>query len=232
MVTYSQDDAGATFLRREEFRAVSCECTLRLPTRSEGGLAADDLGRLLTTPKANSFPSPTARAPITSKASFATSVAAITMMAAPERRRPGDPGRSLYNPFRIQSDYYAGSALWRAITSTMTGTDSGDLTLADSDGDTYVEACRMIRKDGFWRIAQDLRQEGLNAFPADYLDERDEVDEYSDYVTDAVSAYEASHWHRRMITKPVRRSDPARKPCHLLVLSGQHVSALRPRFAS
>ena len=31
VVTYSQDDSGATFLRREEFRAVSCECTLRAP---------------------------------------------------------------------------------------------------------------------------------------------------------------------------------------------------------
>ena len=50
----------------------------------------------------------------------------------------------------------------------------------------------MIRKDGFWRIAQDLRQEGLNSFPGDYLDERGEVDVYSDYVTDAVQAYEAA----------------------------------------
>jgi len=50
----------------------------------------------------------------------------------------------------------------------------------------------MVRKDGFFRIAQDLRQEGLNAFPADYLDEESEVGEYSDYVTKAVSAFEDS----------------------------------------
>jgi hypothetical protein len=64
------------------------------------------------------------------------------------------------------------------------------MVLAESDGDTYLEACRMIRQDGFWRIAQNLRQEGLNSFPAGYLDESGEVSDYSDYVTDAVSAYE------------------------------------------
>ena len=50
----------------------------------------------------------------------------------------------------------------------------------------------MVRKDGFLRIAQDLRQEGLNAFPADYLDDEMEVGQYSDYVTEAVSDYESS----------------------------------------
>ena len=61
---------------------------------------------------------------------------------------------------------------------------------AEADGDRYMEACRMVRKDGFFRIAQNLRQEGFNAFPAGYLEEDAEVEEYSDYVTTAVSAYE------------------------------------------
>ena len=38
VVTYSQDDAGATFLRREEFLAVACECELHLPSDTNGGL--------------------------------------------------------------------------------------------------------------------------------------------------------------------------------------------------
>jgi hypothetical protein len=37
-----------------------------------------------------------------------------------------------------------------------------------------------------------LRQEGLNAFPGDYLDSDSEVNKYSRYVTDAVSAYEGA----------------------------------------
>ena len=40
VVTYSNPvNSGATFLRREEFRAVSCECTLRVPSTGDlGGL--------------------------------------------------------------------------------------------------------------------------------------------------------------------------------------------------
>jgi len=48
-----------------------------------------------------------------------------------------------------------------------------------------------VRKDGFFRVAQDLRQEGMNNFPASYLDESSEVSEYSSYVTSAVSQYES-----------------------------------------
>ncbi len=39
VVTYSQVGDDAQFLRREEFKAVSCECTLKAPTNyTEGGL--------------------------------------------------------------------------------------------------------------------------------------------------------------------------------------------------
>ncbi|NIP18804.1 MAG: hypothetical protein GWM87_12110, partial [Xanthomonadales bacterium] len=34
VITYSQTDAGALFLRREEFISVSCECTLKAPPGS------------------------------------------------------------------------------------------------------------------------------------------------------------------------------------------------------
>jgi prepilin-type N-terminal cleavage/methylation domain-containing protein len=37
VVTYSQGNDGATFLRREEFRALSCDCRLRIPTTPEEG---------------------------------------------------------------------------------------------------------------------------------------------------------------------------------------------------
>ena len=40
VVTYSQTDSGSLFLRREEFIAVSCECTLRTPPAE-----AEDAGR-------------------------------------------------------------------------------------------------------------------------------------------------------------------------------------------
>lgn len=98
-------------------------------------------------------------------------------------------GRSRYDPFRAAGDYHDSGGL-AGDHKHYNRNNNGELALADSDGDIYVEACRMIRKDGFWRIAQDLRQEGLNSFPGDYLDSESEVGEYSDYVTDAVNDYE------------------------------------------
>jgi hypothetical protein len=194
VVTYSQDASGATFLRREEFRAVSCECTLRLPaTSGDGGLRPTiwDGNEYIE----GEFVSKAYGASANNQQSIFCGLCCRDHHdgGTGENDVAGDPGRSLYNPFRDRTGYYGasyGSVLeddhkhfWRD--------HQGNLVLAENDGDPYLEACRMIRKDGFWRIAQDLRQEGLNAFPADYLDETDEVGTYSGYVTSAVSAYEA-----------------------------------------
>jgi len=43
-------------------------------------------------------------------------------------------------------------------------------------------------------VAQDLRQEGLNNFPADYLVVPEEVLEYSTYITEAVTQFETLAW--------------------------------------
>ncbi|MFB3079381.1 MAG: hypothetical protein ACE1Y4_15400, partial [Lysobacterales bacterium] len=102
----------------------------------------------------------------------------------------GDPGRSRYDAFRSSENYYD-SGLLQGDHKHYKRNNQGELTLADSDGDVYLEACRLIRKDGFFRVAQDLRQEGLNNFPASYLDDATEVAEYSAYVTAAVTQYEA-----------------------------------------
>jgi hypothetical protein len=98
-----------------------------------------------------------------------------------------DPGRALYNPFRPVSEYVTSGALL-GNHKHYSRSRSGALTEAGI-GDTYEEACRLVRKDGFFRVAQDLRQEGLNSFPANYLDEPTEVSEYSAYVTDSVSDF-------------------------------------------
>ncbi|MBT8047299.1 MAG: prepilin-type N-terminal cleavage/methylation domain-containing protein [Xanthomonadales bacterium] len=192
VVTYSQSDTGATFLRREEFRAVSCVCTLEIPSSSdEGGLRPTiwdgydyTEGEFVSKPygtSANNQQSQYCDICCRDHHDGGTG----------ENDDPNDPGRSLYAPFRSAGDYHADGALDGDHKHYNRGT-TGELTLADTDGATYVEACRMVRKDGFWRIAQDLRQEGLNSFPGDHLDSPEEVGEYSDYVTAAVSAYEAA----------------------------------------
>jgi len=103
----------------------------------------------------------------------------------------GDPGRSRYDAFRTSANYYDSDfGSLQGDHKHYNRNRQGELSLVSSDGDVYVEACRLVRKDGFFRVAQDLRQEGLNNFPASYLDEDTEVSQYSGYVTAAVTGYE------------------------------------------
>jgi prepilin-type N-terminal cleavage/methylation domain-containing protein len=194
VVTYSNpnDGSGATFLRREEFRAISCECTLRLPGGDGTG------GKRPTVWNGSDY----------SEGEFVSKPYGVS--ASNQQSKfcdlccrdhhdggyglqddPADPGRALYNPFRPSTDYH-GSGSLAGDHKHYSRNQTGVLVLADTDGARYLEACRMVRKDGFFRVAQDLRQEGLNAFPGDFLDEEAEINQYSDYVTAAVKGYEAA----------------------------------------
>jgi prepilin-type N-terminal cleavage/methylation domain-containing protein len=192
VVTYSQDDSGATFLRREEFRAISCECVLRVPDLDTDG------GVRPTVWDGNEYTEPEfVSKPFGEEANNQQSVFCSICCkdhhdgGTGSEDDPNDPGSTRYNPFRDPLGYYDGD--FGALEGDHKHYDrdrSGELTLAENDGDTYDEACRLVRKDGFWRVAQDMRQEGLNAFPANYLDDSSEVSVYSDYVTEVVSMYE------------------------------------------
>ena len=192
VVTYSQSDSGSTFLRREEFRAVSCECTLQIPeTANEGGLRPTIWnGRDYTEGEFVSKPFGTSA---NNQQSIYCDICCRDHHdgGTGVNDEPDDPGRSRYDPFRNSAGYYGEGSL--AGDHFHYGRDNrGELVLAQNDGDAYLEACRLVRKDGFWRAGQNLRQEGLNSFPGYYLDEENEVGEYSNYVTEAVSAYEAA----------------------------------------
>jgi hypothetical protein len=63
-----------------------------------------------------------------------------------------------------------------------------NLTLAGTDQE-YLEACRLVRVDGFFRVAQDFRREDQYVFPADYLDDGNEINTYSSQVTNSVALY-------------------------------------------
>ncbi|MDT8319688.1 MAG: prepilin-type N-terminal cleavage/methylation domain-containing protein [Xanthomonadales bacterium] len=194
VVTYSQNSDGALFLRREEFRAVSCQCTLRLPTVDAEG------GRRPTVWEGTEYTEGEfVSKPFGESASSQQSILCDQCCrdhhdgGTGEQDQGSDPGRSRYNPFRASSDYFDSSAGALQNDHKHYRRDrNGDFLLAQNDGDFYLEACRMVRKDGFFRVAQDLRQEGLNAFPGNFLDESGEVAEYSKYVTDAVSLFEAA----------------------------------------
>jgi len=191
VVTYSQDNSGATFLRREEFKSVSCECTLQAPDNSEEGGLRPTIWEGYEYTEGEFVSKPYGVSANNQQSQFCDLCCRDHHDGGTGGADSGsDPGRSLYNPFRSSDDYVAGGSL-AGDHKHYNRDNDGELVLADSDGDTYVEACRMIRKDGFWRIAQDLRQEGLNSFPGDYLDDSGEVDAYSDYVTGAVTIYES-----------------------------------------
>jgi len=191
VVTYSQDNAGATFLRREEFRAVSCECTLRIPVaEAEGGLRPTVWDGYEYSDA--EYVSKTFGESANSQQSDFCSLCCRDHHdgGTGEDDDVDDPGRSRFDAFRSGAGYHSGAGSLAGDHKHYNRDRQGDFVLAESDGDVYLEACRMVRKDGFFRIAQDLRQEGLNSFPANYLDEDGEIDEYSGYVTSAVSEYE------------------------------------------
>jgi len=191
VVTYLQNAQGAAFLRREEFLAVSCGCTLRAPTADDQG------GRRPTVWDGEEY----------TEGEFVRKVYGETANnqqsiycdlccrdhhdgGSGANDQAGDPGRGLVNPFRESMDYLTSGA-FAGDHKHFRRDNNGALALVTTSGAGYVEACRMIRKDGFFRVAQDLRQEGLNSFPEDYLDGDSELTEYSSYVTGAVAQLEA-----------------------------------------
>jgi type II secretory pathway pseudopilin PulG len=189
VVTYSQDDAGTTFLRREEFRAISCNCSLDVPsTPEEGGLRPTIwAGNEYTQ---GEFMSKTFGVGTSNLQSKLCTVCCRDHHdgGAGEDDDPDDPGQSRFNPFRSSAEYWSNGAL-QGDHKHYFRNSAGGLSLATSTGSAYMEACRMVRKNGFWRVGQDLRQEGLNNFPEDFLTSTPEVELYSTYITSAVDDY-------------------------------------------
>lgn len=193
VVTYLQTTDGASFLRREEFLAVSCSCTLRSPTSDAQGGRRPTLwdgveyteGEFVSKPYGVSN---------NSQQSIYCDLCCRDHHdgGLGELDDPNDPGRGFVNPFRDYVDYWGSGETFAGDHKHFRRDNSGNLSLVTANGAEYAEACRMIRKDGFFRVAQDLRQEGLNSFPEDYLDQDAEIDVYSAYVTGAVALFEAN----------------------------------------
>jgi len=196
VVTYSQNDNGATFLRREEFEAVACECTLHTSANAtEGGLRPTlwngnnyTEGQFVAKPYGTSNKD--------NNTNYQSEYCSVCCKdhhdgGTGSKDDVNDTPRSKYNPFRAASEYRTAADGVTGLIGDHKHYKLGGTTLAN-DGDTYYEACRLVRKDGFFRVAQDLRQEGLNSFPASYLDDKSEVDVYSSYVTGAMALFKAA----------------------------------------
>jgi type II secretory pathway pseudopilin PulG len=187
VITYSQTNSGALFLRREEFIGVSCNCQLEaLPVSAEAG------GRLPTTWAADEYDK--GELVIKPTGSSTSSQQSIYCDECCRDHHDGaivsgDVAASLYDPFRAAGEYWT-SGTFQGDHKHYGRSGSGELVLADAAGDSYLEACRMVRVDGFMRVGQDFRQEGRNVFPEDYLNETPEVDDYSSWVTSSTNLFE------------------------------------------
>jgi Tfp pilus assembly protein PilV len=183
VITYSS--AGVSrFLRREEFAAVSCECTLEAAN-------ADAPGRRPVIWAGDEY----VRGQLVVKQYGVSDNPLQSDLCDTCCRDHHDGGSSaedhatdelvnVFDPFKPVSEYHNESGNHRHYART----GQGDLVEV-STGQDYVEACRLVRQDGFFRVTQDFRRENINAFPVDFLDETDEIDVYSAFVTNAIGEY-------------------------------------------
>lgn len=58
-----------------------------------------------------------------------------------------------------------------------------------SAGQEYLESCRMLRIDGFFRVMPDWNLIALNVFPPSYLTDADNVQRYQQYIEHVVQEY-------------------------------------------
>jgi len=179
VITYNTAGLDAVYLRREEFLVVSCECEMNAPNNGDltGFLPTVWNGESYTTGNSGEMVSKP----------YGTSANNQQSQYCDTCCRDHHDDTSSYSADHESYDPHRDWSVEGDDGNHVhyTRARQGGLEPVRNNG-TYVEACRMVRKDGFMRVAQDFRMEGLNSFPAGYLDTLDGVNDYSDYVTAAV----------------------------------------------
>ena len=186
VVTYSQ--AGASvFLRREEFAAVSCECVLKAPpgTAVAGGRRptiwiGDEYQDAEFINKAYGI------SENGQQSSLCETCCRDHHDGGTGTNDPADAGAIRYNPYRAKQDYMTGT--FAGDHEHFKKNNQGILSVAGAD-DTYLEACRMVRQDGFFKVGQDFSMESLSVFPYDYLVSSGDIEDYSNWLTDSVLTF-------------------------------------------
>jgi hypothetical protein len=192
VITYNTNN-GNTFLRREEFLVLSCECTLRNPIGTE----STGFKPTIWTGTEYSTQGEMVRKQYGESTATLSGVDYCETCCRDHHDNTDVTGLDPNNTEHLDAVYDPARLINENNAWTEAGTGGnhahykrskkGVLTVAGPN-DTYVEACRMVRHDGFMRVAQDFRQEGLLAFPEGYLD-TDNADVYANYVVNAVSDF-------------------------------------------
>jgi type II secretory pathway pseudopilin PulG len=178
VITYSSN-LVSTFLRREEFATVSCECEYNdadgTLARRPAIWAGDEYagGHFVEKPYGVS----------------ANNLQSSLCDSCCRDHHDGPAGQTgdssdlfanVYGPFKSDGTGGAG-----APATEYSGTEresdhkhyQNDATTIAGDGDDYLEVCRLVRVDGFFRVAQDFRREDQFVFPADFLDDPNDPEE-------------------------------------------------------
>lgn len=196
VITYSQTGEGSFFLRREEFATVSCECTLQAPDSDNPGhrpviWAGDEYVRGQHAVKPYGVaPANIQQSPLCDSCCRDHHDGG-TVVAGQIADHTGDSKVNTYVPFKPSTEFVT-SGTFAGDHKHYTRPRVGDPVEVTTAGSNYLEACRLVRRDGFFRVAQDFRREDLNIFPSDFLDDTNEVNFYSTYATGAATAYAAA----------------------------------------
>lgn len=192
VITYNTSNV---FTRREEFLVVTCECEMQTSNTPGGFLPTLWTGREYVTGAQFVDGQTIERDYLVNKpygvsTSNASGVDYCDTCCRDHHDGTGyGSADEVYDPARLED---AATALTEAGVAGnhahYSRKKNGALSVA-GPGQTYVEACRMVRKDGFMRVAQDFRQEGFYAFPEGYLETLDGSDEYADFVINTVSDF-------------------------------------------
>jgi len=186
VITYNIAN-NTVFLRREEFVVLTCECTLHSnPNTPSGFLPTIWNGVEYVTGTDGEM---VAKAYGTS-ANNQQSQYCDTCCRDHHDADIANPGNEeVYDPARLnKTPVWSESGGVDRDHKHYTRANQGGLSEA-ADNDKYVEACRMVRKDGFMRVAQDFRQEGFHSFPEGFMDTLAGVESYSNYVTESVTDF-------------------------------------------
>ena len=186
VITYAQTLGDSVFLRLENFKSVTCQCVLGDAAGSLTGSgrrptvwAADEYEEGAIVQKVVGSESVKNQSPYCDICCRDHHDSATDTSAGEDAN---DDGRYQYNPWLPTTAYNSGGNHKHYGRSP-----SGGLTEALAAGDLYEESCRMVRVDGYWRLAHDFRREGLFAFGRDFFLSDSKVGAYTTYVTDSVT---------------------------------------------
>jgi len=98
-----------------------------------------------------------------------------------DKTGPNNPD-TLFDPFRPTGDYTSGDH------NHYFPDGGGLLELANDDGDTYLEACLLVKVDGIFRVTQDMNIMTVKTMPESYLLGSGFLN-YQDYKEDYLLAY-------------------------------------------